>query len=99
MQSKHCLKNLEENYEDVLCVENINLLFSSEKKLVSNYTFEINIKNTTARCEICSKLTMKIPKLLLLTLNMFFFLSSYLNFFRVDDLQKNWNLVYILKLA
>ena len=33
-----------------------------EKKLVNNYMFEIDIKKTRARCEICSKTTIKTPK-------------------------------------
>ena len=28
----------------------------------SNYMFQVNFKNTRTRCEICSKLTMKIPE-------------------------------------
>ena len=67
--------------------------------------FKIDIKNTRTRCEICSKLTIKTPKL-------FFYswlwtciclLGSYLHFYCLDDfhyldhfyclhdLQKNWN--------
>ena len=32
------------------------------KDLASNYMFKINDRNTRTRCEICSKLTVKIPE-------------------------------------
>ena len=83
------------------------------KKLVNNYMFKIDVKNTRTRCELCLKITIK-------TLKLFFFswlwtciclLSSYLHFYCLNDfhyldyfhclhdLRKNWNLVHILKLA
>ena len=80
---------------------------------VNNYMFKIDIKSTRTRCEICLKLTIKTPGLCfycwLWTCTCF--LGSYLHFYCLDDfhyldhfhclhdLQKNWNLVYILKLA
>ena len=83
---------------------------------VSSLMFKIDIENTRTRCEICSKLIIKTPKLFdfdfrLLTLNMYLLVGSYLTFHCLDDfhyldhfhclrkLQKNWNLMYILKLA
>ena len=56
-------------------VKHKSLIFAMEKKLVNNYMFEIDIKNTRTRCELCSKITIKTPKLffLLLTLNMHLF--------------------------
>ena len=38
------------------------LISVMEKKLVNNYMFEIDIKSTRARCEICSNITIKTPK-------------------------------------
>ena len=35
--------------------------FVIEKKLVNNYMFKIDIKNTRIRREICSKITIKTP--------------------------------------
>ena len=68
---------------------------------VNNHMFIIDIENTRTRCKICSKLIIKRPQ--------FFFycwlwaclclLASYLHFPCLHDLQKNWNLEYILKLA
>ena len=70
---------------------------------------EINNNNNNKRCEICSKITIKTP---FLTLNMylfaglnFYFLNHIQYFLNLDqfhcvhDLQKKWNLVYILILA
>ena len=39
-----------------------SLVFDVEKKLVNNYIFEIDIKSTRTKCEICSKITTKTPK-------------------------------------
>ena len=73
--------------------------------------FEIDIKNTRTRCEICSKITKICSKdtktfFLLLTFNIYLFHFYCLNDFHyldhfhcLRDFQKNWNLVYILKLA
>ena len=44
-------------------VKHKSLIFVMKKKLVNNYMFEIDIKNTRTRCEICSKITIKTPKL------------------------------------
>ena len=54
------------------CKKHKSLVFVMEKKLVNNYIFEIDIKNTRKRCKLCSKITIKTPKLffLLLTLSM-----------------------------
>ena len=72
--------------------------------MVKNYMFEIDIKNTRTRCETCSK----IEKVLWTCICL---LGSYLHFYCLDDfhyldkfhclhdLQKHWNLLYILKLA
>ena len=42
-------------------VKHKSLIFVMKKKLVNNYMFEIDIKNTRTRCEICSKITTKTP--------------------------------------
>ena len=55
-------------------VKHKSLIFVMKKKLVNNYMFEIDIKNTRTRCEICSKITTKTPIFfLLLTFNMYLF--------------------------
>ena len=80
---------------------------------VKNYMFKIYIENTRIRCEICSKLIIKTPQLFFYCWlwTCIFLLGSYLHFYCMDDfhcldhfhclhdLQKNWNLIYILKLA
>ena len=74
--------------------------------------FKIEIKDTRARSEICSKLTIRIPDffsivdfehvfvcwvvIIVYCLDDFHCLD---HFHCVHDLQKNCNLVYILKLA
>ena len=79
----------------------------------NNYMFKIDIKSTRTRCEICSELTIKMPRLffhcwlwtctrLLGTYYHFYCLGDfhYLDHFQyLHHLQKKWNLVYILKLA
>ena len=85
-----------------------------KKKLVNNYMFEIDIKNTRTRCEICSKITIKTPNFFSIVEFEHVFVCSvvsYLHFHCLDDfhyldhfhclhdLQKNLNLMYILKLA
>ena len=94
-------------------VKHKSLIFVMKKKLVNNYMFEIDIKNTRTRCEICSKITIKTPKLFfyywlwtcirLLGFYLHFYCLNdfhYLDHFHcLHDLQKNWNLMYILKLA
>ena len=43
-------------------VKQKSLIFVVEKNYpVNNYMFKIDIKRTRARCEICSKLTIKTP--------------------------------------
>ena len=42
-----------------------SLIFEMGKKLVNNYKYEIDIKNSRTRWEICSKITIKTPKLFL----------------------------------
>ena len=80
---------------------------------VNNHMFKIDIGNTRTRCEICSKLIIKTPQPFsycwLWTCNCL--VGSYLHFHCLDDfhcldhfhclhdLQKNLNLVHILKLA
>ena len=40
-----------------------SLIFVVEKNYpVNNYNFEVDIKNTRTRCEICSKLIIKTPE-------------------------------------
>ena len=87
------------------------LIFAVEKNCtVKNYMSKIDIKSTIT---ICPKLTVKTPRLFfycwLWTCTCL--LSSYLHFYCLGDLhyrnhfhclhdlQKNWNLVYILKLV
>ena len=88
-------------------VKHKSLIFVIKKKqkLVNNYMFEIDIKNTRIRCEICSKITTKTPNFffLLLTFNMYFF-AGWLPSFLLSEWFSlfwsfYWNLVYILKLA
>ena len=38
-------------------------IWNGKKKLVNNYMLEIDIKNTRTRWEICSRITIKTPKL------------------------------------
>ena len=89
-------------------------MFAVEKNCpVSNHMFKFDTENTRTRCEICSKLIIKTSELffycwLLICICL---LSSYLHFHCLDDfhyldhvhclydLQKNWNLMYIIKLA
>ena len=94
-------------------VKHKSLIFVMKKKPVNNSMFEIDIKNTRTRCEICSKITIKTPKLFFYCWLWKFIclLNSYLHFYCLNDfhyldhfhclhdLQKNWNLMYILKLA
>ena len=82
-------------------------------ELVNNYMFEIDIKNTRTRCEICSEITRKTQNFFsIVGFDMYLFAGlCYLHFYCLNnfpyldhfhclhDLQKNWNLVYILKLA
>ena len=44
-------------------VKDKSLIFVLERKLVNNYMFKIDIKNTRKRYEICSKLTIKTTEL------------------------------------
>ena len=37
-------------------------MFSYERFPAGNYMFKVNNRNTRTRCEICSKLTIKIPE-------------------------------------
>ena len=80
---------------------------------VYNYMFKIDIKSTRTRWKICSKLTIKTAGIFFYCWLWICtcLLDSYLNFYCLDDfhylgcfhclhdLQKNWNLVYILKLV
>ena len=80
---------------------------------VSNLMFKIDIENTRTRCEICSKLIIKTPELFFYCWlwTCICLLGSYLHFHCLDDfhyldhfhrlyaLQKNWNLMYVMKLA
>ena len=43
-------------------VKHKSLIFAMKKKLVNNYIFEIDFKNTRTRCEICSRITRKTQK-------------------------------------
>ena len=43
-------------------VKHKSFIFVLEKKLVKNYMFKIDIKNTRTKYEICLKLTIKTPK-------------------------------------
>ena len=43
-------------------VKHKSLIFVMKKKPVNNSMFEIDIKNTRTRCEICSKITIETPK-------------------------------------
>ena len=47
-------------------VKHKSLIFVMGKKLVNNYIFEIDITNTRARCEMCSKTTIKTSKLFII---------------------------------
>ena len=61
-------------------VKHKSLIFAMKKKLVNNYIFEIDFKNTRTKCEICSRITRKTQKKLLLTLNMYLFAGLLLSF-------------------
>ena len=89
-------------------------MFVVEKNYpVNNHMFKIDIENTRTRCEICSKLIIKTSQLFFYFWLWAFIclLGSYLHFHCLDDfhyldhfhclydLQKNWNLMYIMKLA
>ena len=91
-----------------------SLMFVVEKTYpVNNHMFKIDIENTRTRCEICSKLIIKTSQLFFYFWLWAFIclLGSYLHFHCLDDfhyldhfhclydLQKNWNLMYIMKLA
>ena len=41
----------------------LNVQVASRKFNLGNYMFKLNYRNTRARCEICSKLTIKTPAL------------------------------------
>ena len=43
-------------------LSNVNYLFRTGPMPAGNYMFKINSRNTRTRCEICSKLTIKILK-------------------------------------
>ena len=80
---------------------------------VNNHMFKTDIENTRTRCDICSKLIIKTPELFFYCWlwTCICLLGSYFHFHCLDDfhyldhfhclhdLQKNWNLMYILKLA
>ena len=88
-------------------------IFIRKKTSVEKNYPKIDIKSTRTRCKICSKLTIKTPGLfvycwlwtctcLLGSYPYLYCLGDfhYLDHFHcLHDLQKNWNLVYILKLA
>ena len=80
---------------------------------LNNHMFKIDIGNTRTRCEICSKLIIKTPQPFSYCWlwTCICLVGSYLHFHCLDDfhcldhfhclhdLQKNLNLVHILKLA
>ena len=89
-------------------------MFLAEKNYpVKNHMFKIDIENTRTKCEICSKPIIKIPELFLYCWlwKCIYLPGSYLHFYCLDDFhyldhfhclhdfEKNWNLMYILKLA
>ena len=89
-------------------------MFVVEKNYpVSNHMFKIDIENTRTRCEMCSTLIIKTPELFFYCwlLTCICLLGSYRHFNCLDnfhyldhfycfyDLQKNFNLMYITKLA
>ena len=51
------IKALEEIGENL-----VNCFSNNEMKLNTNKMFKVNNRNTRTRCEICSKLTIKIPE-------------------------------------
>ena len=90
------------------------MMFVAKKNYpVNNHMFKIDIKNTRTRYEIYSKLIIKSPELFSYCWlwTCICLLGSYLHFHCLDDfhyldhfhclhnLQTNWNLMYILKLA
>ena len=95
-------------------VKHKSLVFVMEKNYpVNSYMFKIDIKSSRTRYEICSKLTIKTPGHFFYCClsTCICLLGSYLqfnclgdfhyldHFHCLHDLQKNWSLVYILRLA
>ena len=54
--------------------DKVNIYCNYMELPAGNYMFKVNNRNTRTRCEICSKLIIKIPERLLLTLNVFYIL-------------------------